>query len=129
MMKAMTELFTKNQQSTNMTLERVERSIARMIDCVEALETGVPTTDQGKHLDDTREDDHDEEEVVEEEEPFNLHHVHHHDGSTVIINRCTKSFHALRVDQISKVWETTLIMALINSTLTVMTILLVKLSL
>jgi hypothetical protein len=31
MMKAMTELFTKNQQSTNMTLERVERSIAGII--------------------------------------------------------------------------------------------------
>jgi hypothetical protein len=32
MMKAMTKLFTKNQQSTNTTLERVERSIARIID-------------------------------------------------------------------------------------------------
>jgi hypothetical protein len=31
MMKTMTELFTKNQQSTNMTFERVEHSIARII--------------------------------------------------------------------------------------------------
>jgi hypothetical protein len=32
MMKAMTELFTKNQQSTEMTLEQVECSIAGIID-------------------------------------------------------------------------------------------------
>jgi hypothetical protein len=56
-------------------------------------------------------------------------HVHHHDGSTAMISRCTKSFHALRVDQIGKVWEVTLIMALINITLVVMMILLPKLSL
>jgi hypothetical protein len=56
-------------------------------------------------------------------------HVHHHDGSTALTSRCTKSFHALRVDQIGKVWETTLIVALINSTLTVTMILLLKLSL
>jgi hypothetical protein len=56
-------------------------------------------------------------------------HVHHHDGYTAMINRCTKSFHALHIDQIGKVWEATLIVALINSTHTVMMILLLKLSL
>jgi hypothetical protein len=55
--------------------------------------------------------------------PSTLHHIHHHDGSTVITNRCTKSFHALHVDQIGKLWEATLIVALINTTLTVMMIL------
>jgi hypothetical protein len=39
MMKAMTELFTKNQQSTNITLEWMECSIAGIIDRVEVLET------------------------------------------------------------------------------------------
>jgi hypothetical protein len=34
MMKAMTKLFTKNQQSTDTTLERVERFIAGIIDWV-----------------------------------------------------------------------------------------------
>jgi hypothetical protein len=48
--------------------------------------------------------------------------------STAMTNGCTKSFHALRVNQIGKAWEATLTMALINSTLTVMTILLLKLS-
>jgi hypothetical protein len=48
--------------------------------------------------------------------------VHHHDGSTTMTSRCTKSFHTLCVDQISKVWEVTLIVALFNSTLTVMMI-------
>jgi hypothetical protein len=67
MMKAMTELFTKNQQSTNMTLERVECSIAGIIDRVEPLETGVPVTDQDTFPDNTCGDDHDEE----DEEPFN----------------------------------------------------------
>jgi hypothetical protein len=61
--------------------------------------------------------------------PSTLHHVHHHDGSTMMTNGCTKSFHALHVDQIGKVWEATLIMTLINSTITVMMILLLKLSL
>jgi hypothetical protein len=56
-------------------------------------------------------------------------HVHHHGGGTMVTSRCTKSFHALRVDQIGKVWEATLIVALINSTRTVMMILLLKLSL
>jgi hypothetical protein len=55
-------------------------------------------------------------------------HVCHHDGSIVMTSRCTKSFHALLVDQIGRVWEATLIMALINSTLMVMMILLLKLS-
>jgi hypothetical protein len=45
MMKVMSELFTKNQQSTDTTLERVEHSIAGVIDRVAALETGLPTTD------------------------------------------------------------------------------------
>jgi hypothetical protein len=52
-----------------------------------------------------------------------------HHGNTAMTNGCTKSFHALRVDQIGKVWEATLIVALINSTLVVMMILLLKLSL
>jgi hypothetical protein len=44
-------------------------------------------------------------------------------------NRCTKSFHTLRIDQIGKVSKVTLIVALINRTLAVMMILLLKLSL
>jgi hypothetical protein len=44
-------------------------------------------------------------------------------------NMCTKSLHALHIDQIGKVWEVTLIVALINSTLMIMMILLLKLSL
>jgi hypothetical protein len=56
-------------------------------------------------------------------------HVHHHDGRTVMTSRCTKSFHAIHVDQIGKVWEATLIVALINNTHVVMMILLLKLSL
>jgi hypothetical protein len=61
--------------------------------------------------------------------PSTLHHVHHHDGRTSMTNGYTKSFHALPVDQIGRVWEATLIVALINSTLAVMMILLLKLSL
>jgi hypothetical protein len=61
--------------------------------------------------------------------PLTLHHVHHHNGSTAMTNRCNKSFHVLRVEQIGKVWEATLIVALINSTPAVMMILLPKLSL
>jgi hypothetical protein len=74
MMKTMTELFTKNQQSTDMTLERVECSITGIIDRVEALEIGVPAIDQDKLSDNTHEDDQDEEdemEEVEDKEPFN----------------------------------------------------------
>jgi hypothetical protein len=71
MMKVMTKLFTKNQQSTDTTLEWVERSIAGIIDWVDALETRLPPTDQAKLLDETREDDYDEEEEVEDAEPFN----------------------------------------------------------
>jgi UDP-N-acetylmuramyl pentapeptide phosphotransferase/UDP-N-acetylglucosamine-1-phosphate transferase len=56
-------------------------------------------------------------------------HVHHHVGSTVMTSKGTKSFHALHVDQIAKEWEVTLIVALINSALSVMMILLLKLSL
>jgi hypothetical protein len=71
LMKAMFELFTKNQQSTDMTLEQVECSIARIIHRVEALETGVPTMDQDKLPDCTLEEDHDKEDEVEDDEPFN----------------------------------------------------------
>jgi hypothetical protein len=74
MMKAMIDLFTKNQQSTDTTLEWLEHSIAGIIDWVEALETRVLAIDQDKLPDNTREDDHDEEderEEVEDEEPFN----------------------------------------------------------
>jgi hypothetical protein len=71
MMKAMIELVTKNQQSTDMTLEWVECSIAGIIDQVEALETGLLAMDQDKLPDSTHEDDHDEEEEVEDDEPFN----------------------------------------------------------
>jgi hypothetical protein len=53
----------------------------------------------------------------------------HHDGITAMTNGCTKSVHALRVDQIGKVWEATLIVALINNKLVVMMILLLKFSL
>jgi hypothetical protein len=70
MMKAMTKLFMKNQQSTDTTLEWVEHSIAGVIDRVDALETGFPPMDQTKLPDETREDDYDEEEV-EDEERFN----------------------------------------------------------
>jgi hypothetical protein len=73
MMKAMTELFKKNQQSTDTTLERVEHSIAGIVDSVDALEIGLPLMDRNKLPDDTREDDHkeDEEEVEDEdEEPY-----------------------------------------------------------
>jgi hypothetical protein len=74
MMKAMIELFTKNQQSIDTTLERVERSIAAIIDRVHALETGLPATDHNKPLDDTLEDENDEEEEVEDQEPSNPPH-------------------------------------------------------
>jgi hypothetical protein len=62
MIKALAELFTKNQQSTDITLERVECSMAGIIDCINALEIGLPRTDQDKISDDTREDDHDHDE-------------------------------------------------------------------
>jgi hypothetical protein len=71
-MKAMTELFLKNQQSTDTTLERVECSIAGIIDQVDALETAVPLTDQNKLADKIREDAYEEEEDDDDdEEPFN----------------------------------------------------------
>jgi hypothetical protein len=84
------ELFTKNQQSTDTTLEWVERSMAGIIDYVDALETGLPQIDQDKLPDDTRENDHDHEEEEEEEddeEPFNPPHPPprrpHHDSQQV----------------------------------------------
>jgi hypothetical protein len=83
----MTELFTKNQQSTDITLERVEHSITGIIDRVEALETGLPTMDQDKLLDDTHEDNHDEKGQVEEKKPYNPPRPppqrQHHDGQQV----------------------------------------------
>jgi hypothetical protein len=42
MMEAMVELSTKNQQSTDTTLEQVEHSIAGIIDRVDTLETRLP---------------------------------------------------------------------------------------
>jgi hypothetical protein len=129
MIKVLTELFTKNQQSTDTTLEWVERSMAGIIDRVYALETGLPQTDQDKLPNDTCEDDHDhDEEEVDDEEPFNTACPPLR-GHTVMTSRCSKSFHTLHVDQIGKVWEATLIVDLINSTHAVMMILLLKLSL
>jgi hypothetical protein len=56
-------------------------------------------------------------------------HIHHHDSSTTMTSKRTKIFPVLRVDQIGKVWEVTLIVALINRKLTIMMILLLKSSL
>jgi hypothetical protein len=70
MMKAMTELFTKNRQSTDTALERVEHSITEIIDRVDALETGLPPIDQVKLPNETHEDDYDDE----YEEPANPPH-------------------------------------------------------
>jgi hypothetical protein len=61
--------------------------------------------------------------------PSTLNHVHHDDDSTMMMNGCTKSSHALRIDEIGKVWEAMLIVALTNNTLTVTMILLLKLDL
>jgi hypothetical protein len=76
MIKALTELFTKNQQFTDTTLERVVCSMAGIIDCVDALEIGLLQTDQDKLPDDTREvnHDHNKEEEVDDKEPFNPPH-------------------------------------------------------
>jgi hypothetical protein len=70
-MKAMSDLFMKNQQSTDTTLERVECSIAGVIDKVAALETGFPPMDQDKPPNKTHEDNYDEEEEVGDKESFN----------------------------------------------------------
>jgi hypothetical protein len=64
-------MFTKNQQSTDTTLERVECSMVGIIDRVDALEIGLPQIDQDKLPDDTHEDDHDDVEEVDDDEPFN----------------------------------------------------------
>jgi hypothetical protein len=69
MMNSMTELFTKKQQSTKTSLERVECSIAGLIDQVDALETRLPPPDQTKHAEETHEADY-----HEEEESFNHPH-------------------------------------------------------
>jgi hypothetical protein len=71
MIKALTELFTKNQQSTNTTLEWVECSMAEIIDRVEALLIGLSQIDQDKPPDDTREVNHNDVEEVDDEEHFN----------------------------------------------------------
>jgi len=42
MLTAMTDLFSKNQESTNTTLERVQRGMADVVDRVEALEARLP---------------------------------------------------------------------------------------
>jgi hypothetical protein len=72
--KALTELFTKNQQSTDTTLERVERSMAGIIDHANASEIGLPQIDQDKLPDDTHEDDHDDAKEVNDKEPFSPPH-------------------------------------------------------
>jgi hypothetical protein len=69
MMKALTELFTKNQQSTDTTLEQVEHPKAGVIDRVDTLEIGLPQIDQDKLPDDTREDDHDDKEPINPPRP------------------------------------------------------------
>jgi hypothetical protein len=71
---------------------------------------------------------------LSEDQDLTFHQVvskqtHHHDGHTMMTSRCTKRFHALHVDQIGKVCEATLIVALINNTHVVMMIYLLKLSL
>jgi hypothetical protein len=71
MMKALTELFMKNQQSTDTILERVECSMTIIIDRINTLETGLRQIDHDKLPDDTHEEDHDHEEEVDDEEPFN----------------------------------------------------------
>jgi hypothetical protein len=126
MLKAIIELFMKNQQSTDTTLERVKCSIAGITDRVDTLETGfhrmikqslprilVRTTMKRRRT---------------SMSPSAIH-VHHHNISTATTSMRTKSFHVLCIDQIGKVWEVTLIVALINNMLMVMMILLLKLSL
>jgi hypothetical protein len=130
MIKVLIELFMMTQQSTDTTLEWVERSMAGIIDHVDTLETRLPQTNQDKlpnvlmrmTTTTTR------RRRWMTRSPSTLH-VHHHDGRTMMTSRCTKSFHALLVDQIGKVWEATLIVALINSMHVEMMILLLKLSL
>jgi hypothetical protein len=71
MIKALTELFTKKQQSTDTTLEQVEHYMAGIIHRVDSLEIRLTQIDQDKLPDDTREDDRDDAEEVDEEESFN----------------------------------------------------------
>jgi hypothetical protein len=72
MMKAMTGLFMKNRYSTETTLDQVERSNARVIDRVDALETRLPPADQVKLAKETHEDDYEEEDDKnDDDEPFN----------------------------------------------------------
>jgi hypothetical protein len=71
MIMALIKLFTKKQQDTDTTLEWLERSMAGIIDHIDALEIGLPQIYQDKLPDDTREDDHDDIEEVDDEEPFN----------------------------------------------------------
>jgi hypothetical protein len=104
----------------------VEHSIAAVIDWVDDLETGLPLADQVKLDEETHEDNYNDEK--EEDNPFNPP-PYHHDGITMMTSRCTKSFHILCINPIGKVWEVTLNVALLNSMLTVMMILLLKFSL
>jgi hypothetical protein len=57
MMKVMIKLFTKNQQSTDTTLERVELSIVAVIDQADALGMGLPPADQAMLVKETSEND------------------------------------------------------------------------
>jgi hypothetical protein len=108
MLKAMSELFRKNHSPLTQLLSRcnvplLESSIGLppwRLDCHRWIRTSFPiqlmrTTTTGRRRWRTR-------------SPSTLHD-HHHDGSSAMINRCTKSFHALRIDQIGKVCEVTLI--------------------
>jgi hypothetical protein len=67
MINVMIELFTKNHQSKETSLERVEHSIVGVLDQVGTLETRLPSANQAKHA---TEETH-EEDYNEEEEPFN----------------------------------------------------------
>jgi hypothetical protein len=106
----------------------VERSIVGIIDRVDALETGLTWIDQPSFPTRLMRTTTMRRRRWRMMSPSTLH-VHHHNISTAMTNRCPKSFHALCVDQIGKVLEVTFIVALINNTLTVMMILLLKLCL
>jgi hypothetical protein len=56
MIKAMTELFMKNQKSTDISLERVGCSIAGTIDRVDILESQLPPLDNAKPIEEIPED-------------------------------------------------------------------------
>jgi hypothetical protein len=103
MIKALTELFTKNQQSTNTTLERVECSMAGIIDALTLWRLDYPeqikTSFQTKLVRTTTTMTMRRWWMMRS--PSTLH-VHHHDGRTAMTSRCAKSFHAIHVDQIPR---------------------------